>query len=210
VASWWMPIPIALSLHWINFMRLVLPEATEAGALYSFWAALCLLTGAVVVGVAVTGGSMAWPAALAAGAVGGGALFLAGLSAPTLLRRLYRAWNGAARRYGRLAARAVTAVWYWTVFWTASAAGERGRLAAVPAAWQGRGTLAPEAFGRLGRGGEAGEGGDDVGGILDFARWAVGSRRSWAVTLVPLLWSLRVLDTRRDRLGESANVYTLY
>jgi hypothetical protein len=190
-------------------MRLTLPDPTEPEALLSFWIAISILGGVSVAGaVAALGGSAAQ--ALALGVLVTAVVSLLGyLSEPTAAR-LYRAWNRAARGYGRITARLVTGVWYWTAFTTAAATGDSGRLRAERASWQPRGTLPTEGYGDLGFSLDRRSPDDDVGGTGDYVRWITRSGRYWAITLVPLLWTLQALDTRKDRPGSESNVYTLY
>jgi hypothetical protein len=190
-------------------MRLTLPDPTEPEALLSFWVAIAILGGASVGGaVAALGGSAAH--ALTSGVLVSAVVSLVGyLSEPTAAR-LYRAWNRAARGYGRITARLVTGIWYWTAFTTAAATGDGGRLRVDRASWQPRGTLSPEGYGDLGFTLDRSSSRDDIGGAGDYVRWILRSGRYWAITLVPLLWTLRALDTRKDRPGSETNVYTLY
>jgi hypothetical protein len=190
-------------------MRLTLPDPTEPDALLSFWVAIAVMVGGGAGAIlAVMGRSAVQTAAFS---ILAGAVFaLIGCLYEPAGARLYRLWNRAARGYGRVAARLVTAIWYWTALTTAAATGDGGRVHAARASWRPRATLSPEGYGDLGFTPGRRSSRDDVGGAGDYARWTLRSGRYWAITLVPLLWTLRALDTRKDRPGSESNVYTLY
>lgn len=190
-------------------MKLTLPDPTEPEALLSFWAAIAVMVGGGVGGMVAVAGRSAVQAA-AFSALASAVFALVGYLYEPAAARLYRTWNRAARGYGRVAARLVTAIWYWTAFTTAAATGDGGRMHAGRASWRPRGTLSPEGYGDLGFTLDRRSSRDDVGGAGDYARWILRSGRYWAITLVPLLWTLRALDTRKDRPGSESNVYTLY
>lgn len=189
-------------------MKLTLPHSPDREALVGFWATMSGLTG-IAFGTGVWLGSGAGVTiALVLAVAAAGAVFVAGMRRERrLVSRIYDRWNRMARAYGRRARGAVTTIWFWAVFTPMAWSGEKSRLAVGGARWARRGTLSPEGYGDLGTDGTPV---DREGGLEDFARWTVRSGRSWGLCLIPLLWSLRVLDTRKARVAPSSDVYTLY
>jgi hypothetical protein len=186
-------------------MNAKLPQSPEREHLLAFWASVSLLTGLSVGVVLFLSGLLSLSASAVSVAGAAALLFLAGRLRERGLDRAYRRWNRLAGGYAERSRRVVTGIWYWTVFTAVGRTGGAG-LSLEDSAWRSRGTLLDRAYGDPG--GSA-TGRDAVGGIRDFARWAVRSGRTWTLFLLPMLVVLRALETRGSK-SSAPDIYTLY
>jgi hypothetical protein len=182
-----------------------LPQRPDREALLAFLASLALLFGVALAVGALLSGLVSPAGALLGGAAAAALGFLVGRSRERRLELAYRRWSKATRAYADWARKAVTGVWYWTVF-TAVGRTVGGGLKRVDSPWRSRGTLPDRAYGDPG-GSTTGR--DAVGGIRDFTGWAARSGRSWALVLLPMLAVLRGLDTEGSK-SSAHDMYTLY
>jgi hypothetical protein len=182
-----------------------LPQRPDREALLAFWASASLLVGAALAVVALVAGSVSPAGALLGGAVGAGLVFLIGRSNERRLEAVYRRWSKATRAYADWARKTVAGIWYWTVF-TAVGPVAGGKLSLDESPWGARGTLPDGGYGDPGDGAT---GRQAMGGLRDFAGWAVRSGRGWTLALLPLLGLLRALDAH-DAKASAADIYTLY
>jgi hypothetical protein len=186
-------------------MNVLLPPLPDREALLGFRVALSVgagLAGTVLVTLLAFGGAFG----AAAGAVLAACVFLLlSGSRERMAAKLYERWNRFAAAYARRALKAVTAIWYWTVFLAVARTGEDS-LDLAASAWCARTTLPPEGYADPGG---APSGREAQGGLRDLARWAGRSGRPWALVLLPFFALLRALRTK-GRAKVSADIYTLY
>lgn len=188
-------------------MKLTLPRPADHESLLGFLVCVSLGSGtALAILTWVTGGLNIIGALVIGTALGVGVL-LGGVARERIVSRLYHFWNRAARAYGRKASRVVTAVWYWTLFTALAVAGERGSLQLGHSPWLKRGTLPASAYAHSAGGPTSGNG---QGPYQDFARWAIRSKRYWALVLIPFFWLLRSFETGKASGTGSSTIYTLY
>lgn len=185
-------------------LKATIPGRPEREDLLGFW-------GAVAMGTAAALGALAWllPPVTAAGAAGlglaaGGALYALGHARERRIDWLYVRWNKAADGYAAWARKAVSAIWYRTVFRAVALTGQKG-LDLAGSSWSERGTLVEGAYGDPG----AVPGDRRSGGRGGFARWTLRSGRAWALWTLPLFGLLRMLEGRRGDT-DGPDIYTLY
>lgn len=186
-------------------IKVNLPQRPDREAVLAFWASLALLFGVALTVVALLTGFFSPAGAVLGGAAGAGLVFLIGRSKERRLDLAYKRWSKATRAYADWARKTVTGIWYSTVFAAVGRTHGAG-LKLVDSPWRPRGTLPDRAYGDPG-GSTTGR--DAVGGIRDFAGWAVRSGRAWTLFLIPMLVVLRALDTRGSK-SSAPDIYTLY
>ncbi len=182
----------------------VLPVNPDRAALAAFWIACSLGIGtaaSVVAALAGRGAALvpgAWPA-LGLGAVVAIGFALPGVLRPRIAERPYRAWARLALLYARGARLAITWISYHAIFLPARS---DGRELGLQRPGAGDSIWVPTT--PCGTGTEEGIGG--------FAGWSLRSGRFWALSLVPYLVLVSLLDTRRhgDSGSPSREIYTLY
>jgi hypothetical protein len=188
-------------------MNLVLPRRPDHEALVGFLAVASLALGGAMDLLSTFFVELPLAVGAAVGLVTGGGVFVVGLRRERIVLRAYLWWNRAARAFGRKATATLTAAWYWIVVRAVTQAGERGTWSSPGAGWSGRGTSTSSHVQDPAR--EEGDRGRDVG-LADFARWALRSRRYWALALLPLFWLLGAVDPQDGGSAASSNIYTLY
>lgn len=181
-----------------------LPRQPDRETLQAFLASASLLLG-VIVGLALFLTGLGAPVSLLAAATAAGLAFLAGRRRERSLDRIYKRWRKASRAYAEWARKAISRIWYWTVFTTVGATVGSG-LRKVASPWRSRATQPDGSYGDPG-GYAAGR--TARGGIRDFVGWAVRSGRSWTLVLLPMLVILRALDTEGSK-SSAPDIYTLY
>ncbi len=182
-----------------------LPRERDREALLAFLASVSLLVG-LIVGLALFLTGLASVAgSLAAGAGAAGLGFLACRARERSLELSYKRWNKAAGLYADWARKAVTGIWYWTVF-TAVGATVGGGLRRVASPWRSRVTQPDQSYGDPGGfiSGRVAR-----GGLRDFVAWALRSGRAWTLLLLPMLVTLRALGTNGST-SSAPDMYTLY
>lgn len=182
-----------------------LPRKPDRETLLAFLASVSLLMG-VVLGLALFFSGLGPVAVSVLGAAtAAGLTFLAGRQRERALDRIYKRWRKAARSYADWARKAVTVIWYWTVFAAVGATVGSG-LRRVASPWRSRDTQPDESYGDPGG---YTKGRSARGGARDFVGWAVRSGRAWTLFLLPMLVILRALDTEGSK-SSAADIYTLY
>lgn len=163
-----------------------------------FW-----VLGSVLVWLSTTVAAVAagLPAPWAWGPVAVTALVLPGLFWRQWFERGIWAWNGLTRRVATALRSYVLAVCYYILFSAIGLSGSTLDLAAGQpgrSRWLRRGGQPPAALG-----GDA----PQSNGFIDFARTS-GNR--WAITLVPILFLLRLLKDDEQESAVPGSTYTLY
>jgi hypothetical protein len=143
------------------------------------------------------------PAVVALGT--GLTMALAGWLRPEAFEPTYRLWNRAARGFARAAAHWFSVLCFLVVT-VAGAPGSRMEMRrSSGAGWARRPTLSAGAY----RSSSWAPRDPGTGGFRSLFAWARDSASLWVLTLVPLLWLLRMVQTsERGSLG--ADIYTLY
>lgn len=184
-------------------LRITLPSPSRIH-LYSFWLIQSAGAGflAVIVGK-VTRVPQAVPVGISLGLL----MALAGYSWPSAISGLYHSWNRWAATYGAWASRLLLRICYLAIFTLAGRAGSRMEPNRKrQSMWTLRTTTAAEAYGsqselHL----AAGSGGWASG----YVRWASRSGNLWAISLLPFLILIAVLNQERSE-GYQGNIYTLF
>lgn len=190
---------------------MLLPKPPTSSSLRTFWVMLAVVTGALTAGVAALsgGGALAW----GMGATVALSMGIPGWLRPYAVALPYRAWNWLAILVAGALSRYVTALCLFTVTLAGRPAGATSRFdagATSGSMWIPRASQPPGAYrSQYHDEGVIGEAG---GWTAPMRSWAARTDSRWAVTLVPFLWVLRILDAApgKERPAAAPDIYTLY
>ena len=184
-------------------LRITLPPPSR-GRFYSFWLVQSACAGFLAV---IAGKATGVPQSALAGISLGFLMALAGYSWPNTISGLYHTWDRWAAAYAAWASRLLLKICYLVVFTLVGRAGSRmTRDRKRQSMWTPRTTTAAEAYGSqsdllLAAGSR--------GWVTGYVRWASKSGNLWAVSLLPFLLLIAVLDPERSQ-GHPTNLYTLF
>jgi hypothetical protein len=183
---------------------ILLPSPPRRVTLRAFWIVLSASAGLVF---AVAGAVLGFPLWPVAGAVVALGLGVPGWVWPATVERPYQLWNGVAEACARFARLALTGLCFLVVSAAAMAGSPIVMGRTSRSGWFRRPTLPAATY--LSPSRAPGNGRSPDGGL----RHLVGSSREsgawWAITLVPLLWLLSMVQTS-ERGSFGGDIYTLY
>lgn len=186
---------------------LLLPPDPRRPELAAFWTVVSLLAGAAATLLLVV---LDAPAAWGVGVALTALLAASEVVGPGVARRIYPVWNRWAGRYRRLTREVVLRVCHALVFTLAGLGGSRmpsGRPPFGRSGWRERGTTPADAYASAGA--EPADERSGRGRLREMLAWCRRSGNVWAATLLPYLWLLDALETKRDE-QPPADIYTLY
>ena len=184
-------------------LRITLPPPSR-GRLYSFWLVQSACAGFLAV---IVGKATGVPQFVLAGISLGFLMALVGYAWPNAISGFYHTWDRWAATYAAWASRLLLKICYLVVFTLVRLAGSRmTRDRKRQTMWMPRTTTAAEAYGSqsdlpLAAGSQ--------GWVRSYVRWASKSGNLWAVSLLPFLILIAVLDPERSQ-GYAGSLYTLF
>jgi hypothetical protein len=182
----------------------VLPYYPRQAVLKSFWLIFALSFGT---GFGVILAALKSPLWLGAGLLIGLIVAALGLVRPQAVRRPYRIWNAAGRRYAAGARFVLNGICFYLVILATGATLKLGRQPTSQSLWEPRAAMPRSSY--FDQHNAAICNGASQSRGPAFLSWALSSGNWWALALVPTLMLLTLLDPD-EKAGESPNLYTLY
>jgi hypothetical protein len=183
---------------------MLLPSPPRRVTLRAFWIVLSASAGLVFAVAGAVLGLPGWPVAGALVAI---VLAIPGWVWPVAIERPYRVWNGLAGGCARFARLALTGLCFFVTSAAALAGSPIVMRRTSGSGWFRRPTLPAATY--LSPSRDPGTGRSPDGGLRHLVGSARESGAWWAVTLVPLLWLLSMVQTS-ERGSFGGDIYTLY
>jgi hypothetical protein len=183
---------------------MLLPTPPRRATLRAFGLAISVGAGIIIAAAGAGMGIPYWPAA---GAIVAAVLAMVGWAWPRVVEHPYHYWNRMAKRYAAVARLALTGLCFFVVV-AAGRAGSRAMMGPVQGSgWFRRPTLPAATY--LSPSRESGGRRLAAGSLGDLIGWSRESRSWWALSLVPLLGLLNLVQTS-ERGSFGGDIYTLY
>jgi len=186
---------------------IILPSQPRRAWLLGFWLSICALTGSTVALFLLVAVSPGWAGLVFVVAV---LVALVGFMQPDAILAPYRLWNNLARFFARGARFLIMGVCYFVIFAIVRLAGSSLRLA-PPAAneslWTPKMKSGPDEYAYQYH--VSVEAPSTSSWVPSYISWAKQSANWWALSLLPFLTILSLLDEDGDK-AFPPNLYTLF